>query len=198
MSIVEQARAELERVNFGEGDSAVMLGLLRTFFGQWDSGGGVSVASEVLARLIAGQPLTPLTGGPDEWHDPLGDGLLLQNVRCGTVFKSPDGTTWDASGPDPIPVEFPYNPATRQVEMPIYQVTVDDLVRAGVDRHEAEFVHGEQWPAGAFEPIGDAAARVVKSLTVGADDTAGSLKPVRERVSDALGGLMARKPTGEK
>jgi len=35
-----------------------------------------------------------------------------------------------------------------------------------------------------FEPIGDAAARVVKSLTVGADD--------------ALGGLMARKPAEDK
>ena len=38
--------------------------------------------------------------------------------------------------------------------------------------------------ADTFEPIGDAAARVVKSLTVGADD--------------ALGGLMARKPTEDK
>jgi hypothetical protein len=161
MSIIGQAQLELERVNFGEGDSAVMLGILRTFFGQWDSGGAVSVASEVLARLIAGQPLTPLTGEPDEWHDPMGageicmiDGVLLsppvgeatvlQNVRCSTVFKDPDGTCYDIGQPsaERVPVEFPYNPVTRRVEMPIYEV-------------------------GGFEPIGDAAARVVDALTVG-------------------------------
>src|SRR4051812_16502789 len=124
MSIIEQAEAELKRVDFGEGDTSVMLGILRTFFGQWDSGGAVSVASEVLARLIAGQPLTPLSGDPDEWHDPIGDGHLLQNVRCGTVFRERDGKCYDigAPGGHEMPVEFPYNPITRSVEMPIYEV----------------------------------------------------------------------------
>ena len=73
------------------------------------------------------------------------------------------------------------------------EMTVDAMVDRGVDRDTAEFIHGEQWTpeqvrklskGAMFEPIGDAAARVVKSLTVGADD--------------ALGGLMARKPTEDK
>jgi hypothetical protein len=183
MSIVDQARAELERVDFGEGDSAVMLGLLRTFFGQWDSGGGVSVASEVLARLIAGQPLTPLTGEPDEWHDPMGDGQLLQNKRCSTVFRGRHGLCWDDGQPgaEKVPIEFPYNPVTRRVETPIYEVggaleqVASDALAGGIGISRID-------PLDYFEPIGDAAARVVEALTIGGES----------RHADDLGGLVGR------
>jgi hypothetical protein len=80
---------------------------------------------------------------------------LLQNVRCSTVFKERDGKCYDigALGGHEVPVEFPYNPVTRSIEMPIYEVTADDLVRAGVDRQDAEFVHGEQWSAAEVESL---------------------------------------------
>lgn len=57
MSIIEQAKSELAAINFGEEDSAVMIGILEKFFDRWDSGGAVHVVAPVLTRLISGQPL---------------------------------------------------------------------------------------------------------------------------------------------
>ena len=128
MSIIEKARAELAAVNFGEEDSKVMLEILQIFFGQWDSGGAVSFAAPALQRLIAGKPLGPLTGADNEWHDPMGDGRMLQNVRCSTVFKDrcgvPDGPylIHDIDAPDPLaPITFPYWPDRAEVKPPVFE-----------------------------------------------------------------------------
>src|SRR3546814_1515008 len=88
MSIIEQAKEELKRVNFGEEDSAVMVEILEKFFDQWDSGGAVWAVAPVLQRLIAGTCLSPLTGEDGEWFDH-GNGVL-QNMRVSSVFKSSD------------------------------------------------------------------------------------------------------------
>lgn len=111
MSIVAQAKIELKAINFGEEDSAAMIDIMERFFNQWDSGGAVSVAAPVLLRLIACKPLAPLTGADDEWFDPMGDGLMLQNVRCGSVFKDPaTGVAHDIDAADPeAPITFPYS-----------------------------------------------------------------------------------------
>lgn len=124
MSIIEQAKTELSAINFGEEDSAVMVEILEKFFKQWDSGGAVSVAAPVLMRLLKGQPLAPLTGEDSEWHDPLGDGKMLQNVRCSSVFKYDDGRVLDVEAPTPDQITFPYDPATRMVQAPIFEMKV--------------------------------------------------------------------------
>jgi hypothetical protein len=133
MSIVDQAKAELERINFGAEGTAAMVEILERFFKQWDSGGAVACVAPILMRCISGQPLSPLTGADDEWHDPMGDGLMLQNVRCGSVFKdyrnadgelAPGGTELihDIDAPDPrAPITFPYDPTTRAPQMPVYK-----------------------------------------------------------------------------
>ena len=113
MSIIDQAKDELRRANFGEEDSAVMIGILETFFNQWDSGGAVSFAAPVLQRLIAGKPITPLTGEADEWEE-VGPGVF-QNRRCSSVFKDPhlhDGKlAYDIDAPDcRAAISFPYWP----------------------------------------------------------------------------------------
>lgn len=118
MSIVERAAAELERVNFGAEESQVMLGILRTFFDTWDSGGAVSIVAPVLQRLLAGKPLSPLTGADDEWIDrsELGDGrIVAQNIRCPTVFKLSDGSVVDMD----VPITFPYMPADAAIPFPV-------------------------------------------------------------------------------
>lgn len=43
MSIIDQAKAELKRANFGDEDSVVMIEILERFLDQWDSGAAVSV-----------------------------------------------------------------------------------------------------------------------------------------------------------
>lgn len=125
MSIIESAKSELAAINFGEEDSAVMVGILETFFKQWDSGGAVAVASGVLARLIKGQPLGPLTGEDDEWFIHGCDGMYAQNKRCSTVFKATkDGPAYDIDVPGRPPITFPYDPETRAVQMPVFEVGV--------------------------------------------------------------------------
>jgi hypothetical protein len=123
MSLVEQAKLELDRINFGTEDTEVMLDILNRFFDQWDSGGAVSCAGPILTRLIAGQPLAPLTGEDSEWMDPADSAPFLQNVRCSSVFKDKiDGRTYDIDMPGQPTITFPYDPVTKQVRPPVYEV----------------------------------------------------------------------------
>ena len=131
MSIIERAKTELAAINFGAEDSRVMIDILEKFFSQWDSGGAVSCAAPVLQRLIAGKPLGPLTGADSEWHDPMGDGRLLQNIRCSSVFKDrcgvPDGSfhIYDIDAADPLaPVTFPYWPDRAEVGSPVIEMEI--------------------------------------------------------------------------
>lgn len=125
MSIIEQAKVELKRINFGEEDSAVMIDILERFFDQWDSGGAVYVVAPILQRLIAGKALSPLTGESDEWFDH-GDGVF-QNIRCSSVFKDPrfhDGKlAYDIDSIDPRgAITFPYYPDRAKVASPIIEI----------------------------------------------------------------------------
>lgn len=135
MSVIESARAELAAINFGDEDSAVMIGILEKFFDQWDSGGAVCAVAPILTRLISGQPLGPLTGLDNEWVDPIGDGIMLQNKRCGSVFKdwrTPDGMLAENAGEGVLTIhdidnpqwdgKFPYDPATKQPSDPVMEI----------------------------------------------------------------------------
>lgn len=126
MSIIEQAKVELKRANFGDDDSAVMVKILEMFFSQWDSGGAVHAVAPVLQRLIAGKCLTPLTGEDDEWVDH--GGGVFQNVRCGSVFKDPrffDGKqAYDIDRPGKMreAIAFPYWPDRAEVASPLIEI----------------------------------------------------------------------------
>lgn len=138
MSITEQARAELDRIGFGDEDTVVMMTILDMFFDQFDSGGAVSVVAPVLQRLIAGKPLSPLTGADDEWFKPMDDMDCFQNCRCGSVFKEKtengDWFAYDIDGPDRSGTEhikhrwarkqvvFPYSPGETVVCAPVIEV----------------------------------------------------------------------------
>lgn len=123
MSIVEQAKTELAAINFGDEDSAVMIGLLEKFFDQWDSGGAVSVAAPVLMRLIAGKPLGPLTGADSEWFIHDCNGMYAQNIRCSTVFKATkNGPAYDIDVPGRPPITFPYWPDRAEVGSPVVEI----------------------------------------------------------------------------
>jgi hypothetical protein len=130
MSIVAQAKHELKLINFGDEDTAVMIGILETFFGQWDSGGAVYAVAPILRRLIAGKPLSPLTGADDEWFDH-GRGMF-QNIRCSSVFKDPrfhDGKlayNIDAAEPRAA-ITFPYWPERADVPSPVIEIERPDV-----------------------------------------------------------------------
>jgi hypothetical protein len=127
MSIIDSAKAELKAANFGDEDSRVMIGILEQFFDQWDSGGAVSVAAPVLQRLIAGKPITPLTGAEDEWIE-VGP-AVFQNRRCCSVFKDPrfhDGQlAYDIDAADPrAAIAFPYWPDRADMPSPVVEFAV--------------------------------------------------------------------------
>ncbi len=125
MSIIEKAKVELEAIDFGAEDSAAMLEILRRFFDQWDSGGAVSVAAPVLHRLIAGKPLSPLTGADGEWMYVAADhdGPLYQNKRCSTVFKDDRGA-YDIDSGSRAPITFPYWPDRAEVPSPVMEFRI--------------------------------------------------------------------------
>lgn len=125
MSIIEQAKSELKRANFGEEDSAVMIEILEKFFGQWDSGGAVWAVAPVLQRLIAGKCLSPLTGDDDEWTE-VGDGVF-QNKRISSVFKDPrfhgGKLAYDIDAKEPrAAISFPYWPDRAEVSSPVIEI----------------------------------------------------------------------------
>ena len=137
MSIIEQARTELKTINFGDDDTRVMIEILEKFFEQWDSGGAVWAAAPVLQRLIAGKPLSPLTGKDDEWIEVSDREFkeggreygIFQNKRCPTVFKQerPDlgeGLfAYDIDVPGRPAITFPYWPDKAEVDSPVVEVT---------------------------------------------------------------------------
>lgn len=135
MSIIEQAKTELDAINFGKEDTDRMIQILELFFDQWDSGGAVHAVAPILARLIAGQPLGPLTGADAEWFDSLDNGIMLQNKRCGSVFKDwrkPDGHLAEKAGEGVLTIhdidnpawdgKFPYDPSTKMPASPVMMV----------------------------------------------------------------------------
>lgn len=123
MSIIEQAKAELALVNFGEEGSRVMVEILEKFFDEWDSGGAVYFAAPVLQRLIAGKPLSPLSGADDEWCE-VGPSVW-QNRRCSTVFKQErDGKieSYNIDTPGRPAITFPYWPDKADVASPVIEI----------------------------------------------------------------------------
>ena len=124
MSIISHAKTELARINFGEDDSRVMVEILEKFFEQWDSGGAVHAVAPILQRLIAGKPLSPLTGADDEWmvHD-YDDEMYAQNVRCGDVFKRRDGSAYSIASGSRKPIAFPYWPERAEVMSPVIETS---------------------------------------------------------------------------
>ncbi len=129
MSITERAKIELAAINFGEEDTAVMIDLLERFFAQWNSGGAVHAVAPVLQRLIAGKPLSPLTGADDEWLD-VSDSVgrqCWQNCRMSSVFREEDaeGKQWSYDIDAPAgrkAITFPYSPERVEVASPVVTV----------------------------------------------------------------------------
>lgn len=112
--LIDHAMAELARIDFGDDDSRVMIEIMEKFFDQWDSGGAVFAAAPVLMQLLAGKPLSPLTGADDEWYQPMDNIPTLQNIRCGTVFKEGD-RVYNIDEPGRPQIIFPYWPDGAEI-----------------------------------------------------------------------------------
>ena len=109
-----------------------LLEIVALFSSHGHSGFSANYALAQLKRLLAWEPLTPLTGADDEWNE-VGDGVF-QNKRCSRVFKSKDRFDGQAYDIDAIvfregpgncytnrdsmqPITFPYVPTTTYVDV---------------------------------------------------------------------------------
>ena len=99
--------------------------IVDTFSNQQHSGFSADYLLNIMERVLRYKPLTPLTGNDDEWEDCSQYGMEdMQNKRCPSVFKRPDGTaywvegkifsdnggkTWYTSKDSRVDIEFPFS-----------------------------------------------------------------------------------------
>lgn len=139
MSFIEHAKRELDIIGMTADSPDEMnlamrehiLHMVEEFAKEGHSGFSSSYALSILQKLLAYEPLAPLTGEDSEWNDvtSYGNGdVLYQNKRCSHVFKDSTGA-WDIDGivlvyPDggkymgpKLPVTFPYTPKKEYVNV---------------------------------------------------------------------------------
>lgn len=129
-NLMAHAEAELPPSD-DEINAAMRLDLLEVvlvFGSQGHSGFSAGYARAALAKLLAFEPLGPLTGETHEWIE-VGHGVF-QNKRCGRLFKQADrfngqaydidGIVWEdedgshfTNSESMVPVVFPYTPTTE-------------------------------------------------------------------------------------
>jgi hypothetical protein len=144
MALLEYAQSELNRIGMtADSDDEMnramrdhILHMVKAFAEEGHSGFSANYALSILKKVLAFEPLTPLTGEDDEWNE-AAEGVL-QNKRCSRVFKQADrfdGQAYDINGRvfrEPsgscytnrdsfVPVTFPYTPKTEYVDVPAEQ-----------------------------------------------------------------------------
>ena len=72
-----------------------VLDILDLIANQGHSGFSHDYLLSLLIPLLKGKPITPLTGNDWEWDNEYG---LIQNKRCFSVFKDPDGSAYSTEG----------------------------------------------------------------------------------------------------
>lgn len=107
MSLLEFSKRELDVIGLTEDSPEEMnramrshiLHMMEQFCAEGHSGHSAAYALSILSRLMKYEPLSPLTGGDDEWNE-VADGkggTMYQNKRYSSVFKDDTGC-WDING----------------------------------------------------------------------------------------------------
>ena len=149
MSLLAHAENELKAIGMlGSGDemneamSSNVLDLLKVFSEQGHSGFSASYAAGLFEKLVRFQPLAPLTGADDEWHDvsEASGKPMWQNIRASHVFKGGDGRAYDidaVSYREPSGsqftrggardyITFPYTPSRKVIKVDFEGAEVSD------------------------------------------------------------------------
>lgn len=139
-NLVSYAERELAHIGMGADTTDEMnkamhdhiITMVKVFADEGHSGMSAGYALSILRKLLAYEPLTPLTGDDDEWAE-VAVGVF-QNKRCSRVFKQADrfdGQAYDIEGKvfveeggaaftssdSRVPVTFPYEPKTEYVKV---------------------------------------------------------------------------------
>lgn len=93
-NLLDHAKAEFEKLGWPgdcEMQKAVcddILALLEVFSAQDHSGSSALYVINLFNKLARFDPISPLTGEDDEWHDPYGGEPTMRNKRCSEVYKN--------------------------------------------------------------------------------------------------------------
>lgn len=104
-----------------------LIKMVKMFSGEGHSGFSAQYAIGMLSKLLRYQPLLPLTGADNEWHEI--ERGVFQNIRCSHVFKDnsgaydifgkvfvdDDGVTTTNSN-SCVYIQFPYTPTKEYVK----------------------------------------------------------------------------------
>lgn len=141
MGLIVHAEKELEKIGMGRHTKDPMnklmhdniIEMVKTFSKQNHSGFSASYAIGLVQKLLAYEPIAPLTGEPDEWTEvSKEDGVsFYQNKRFSRVFKigengkaydiegkvfiDKDGSSWTNFN-SRVFIEFPYIPTSVKVQ----------------------------------------------------------------------------------
>jgi hypothetical protein len=134
-NLTDFARSELERAGLFDSDAdyngqvaVEVMKLIEQFVTAGHSGGSRELALEFFNRLVNFEPLTPLTGEPDEWFHVEQD--IWMNKRCchvfkdrngaydeeGRIFRTPGGATYTGHK-SRVSITFPYMPRKEIVNV---------------------------------------------------------------------------------
>lgn len=134
-NLTDYARRELELAGafddsslYGGMVGKAVLELVEKFAEQGHSGASANLVVSLFERVARFEPISPLTGAPEEWAIPYGSRGIEQNVRCSRVFREngvaydvnarvfeePDGTRF-TSRDSRAQIDFPYTPRTEIV-----------------------------------------------------------------------------------
>lgn len=137
MSLVQHAQEELKIAGLLDkgSDYGGMLGeaaleIVGVFAKQGHSGVSAGMVTDIVAKLMRYEPLTPLRGTDDEWVE-VGPGVF-QNRRCshvfrengvaydidGKIFREPSGNCY-TSQKSRVNVTFPYTPKREYVDVAV-------------------------------------------------------------------------------
>lgn len=109
MAMLDWAERELDIIGLKENSGDEMndamrkhiLHMVKEFTDEGHSGFSAQYAIGILEKILKYEPLSPILGTDDEWHDvsERGDGrVVYQNKRCSHVFKDGDGQAYDING----------------------------------------------------------------------------------------------------
>lgn len=112
MTLLDHARRELQLSGASTEDPAICESLLKAvqaFASYGHSGGSAEWARETLHRLLAREPLTPITTDPSEWRlaGGIGGRQTWQNVRDSRALSYDAGRTHFLVDDELVDDEFP-------------------------------------------------------------------------------------------
>lgn len=126
-NMTDHAMEELKQAGFYDADSdyggmlaPAVMRLVQCHAKEGHSGFSSAMVAQMFAKLVDGEPLTPLTGVEEEWSEWY-EGDVRQNKRCSKIFQTKAGRAYTLDAVvfvDPNGATFTSSDSLRDIEFP--------------------------------------------------------------------------------